>query len=660
MTGNNLSTSGTFAEGWDEIEEFLAEISQLTQSAVSLSGFAAGVVSHTSDYLRATGCAFCVCDVHGDWSSLQQVGLTKEVQLASLLSSAVSSGGVESRAFDSDGNRPSSQPNEIGTSLAFASPFGNGRSVSGALLLIQPNSLGEDERRGTERLLEMICELVGDYFRRQEVGSLQQQTHDLKRYESLSRIIHSSLDLTATTYHVANEGRFFVGCDRVTVLVSERGALRVAAVSGVDRVDARSTLVARAERLAGAVALSRQWLRYRGVTEGLPPQIEQPLNEFVDEAVSQSVDVVPLLVDSESEQELLVAVMIFEQFEGDTLDQKEELIVWLSNLASPAIRNSLDYQSLPFLALSRSFRKAVRFGGFRKQFGVIAAIGIVVALLLLAFVKIPFNVVSEGEAWPEVRRNLFAPIDGEVVEVVSEHDDRVREGDVLMTLRNRALELEFQRLRGEYQASEKKLLAIASARIGTDRKPDRERFMGQLAAEEQELTQQLSSLEAQLDLIRKQRESLEIRSPINGHLLTWDAKDLLGDRPVQRGQLLMTVADLQGPWVIELQLPGRRVGHVLEARRADEGAIARPLPIKFALPGGVSQTFHGELKSVSQRTEVVGDGAPVARALASIPSEAITFLRPGTQVRAKVNCGRRSIGFVLFHGIYEKLRMWFF
>ena len=90
--------------------------------------------------------------------------------------------------------------------------------------------------------------------------------------------------------------------------------------------------------------------------------MEKPLNEFADEALSQSTDVVPLLADSDNGEESLVGMLLFEQFEGDQLDQQVDRIVLLSNLASTALRNSLDYQTLPFLSASRRIRSVVRFG----------------------------------------------------------------------------------------------------------------------------------------------------------------------------------------------------------------------------------------------------------------------------------------------------------
>ena len=80
-------------------------------------------------------------------------------------------------------------------------------------------------------------------------------------------------------------------------------------------------------------------------------------------------------------------------------------------------------------------------------------------------------------------------------------------------------------------------------------------------------------------ILMTERKDLELRSPIAGTVLTWNAKDLLAARPVTRGQALLTVDDLSGPWVAELQVADNRIGHVLDAQEKDKSE----LPATFIL-----------------------------------------------------------------------------
>jgi hypothetical protein len=60
-----------------------------------------------------------------------------------------------------------------------------------------------------------------------------------------------------------------------------------------------------------------------------------------------------------------------------------------------------------------------------------------------------------------------------------------------------------------------------------------------------------------------------VKSPLGGQVVTWDLKNRLPiGRPVNRGQVLLCVADPDGPWQLELHMPEHRVGHVVQQQQA--------------------------------------------------------------------------------------------
>ena len=68
-------------------------------------------------------------------------------------------------------------------------------------------------------------------------------------------------------------------------------------------------------------------------------------------------------------------------------------------------------------------------------------------------------------------------------------------------------------------------------------------------------------------------------------MLTWNVQQLLEDRPVGRGQILLTIGDLSGPWEVKLHIPDRQTGHVLAAQQAHpERAFASFLPASDGPP----------------------------------------------------------------------------
>ena len=54
---------------------------------------------------------------------------------------------------------------------------------------------------------------------------------------------------------------------------------------------------------------------------------------------------------------------------------------------------------------------------------------------------------------------------------------------------------------------------------------------------------------------------LEVRSPIKGNVVSWMLKNL-HSRPIITGQVLVEIADLNQPLVLEVELPEKREGHL--------------------------------------------------------------------------------------------------
>ncbi|MEZ6093576.1 MAG: hypothetical protein R3C03_04965 [Pirellulaceae bacterium] len=93
------------------------------------------------------------------------------------------------------------------------------------------------------------------------------------------------------------------------------------------------------------------------------------------------------------------------------------------------------------------------------------------------------------------------------------------------------------------------------------------------------------------------------------------------------------------------------MGHLIDAQQSQ----SEPLKVTFTLASNPSQQFTGKVIRVDPCMDVRDDNGNTGRVLVSfdnqqIPSE---LLRSGTRVTAKVDCGTRSVGFVLFHELYE-------
>ncbi len=83
-----------------------------------------------------------------------------------------------------------------------------------------------------------------------------------------------------------------------------------------------------------------------------------------------------------------------------------------------------------------------------------------------------------------------------------------------------------------------------------------------LSAEVAQINTQEANLEKQLKLLSAERDKLQLHSPIDGVVVAREVKQQLAERPVARGDALMTIVDLNGPWQLRIDVADRDSGYV--------------------------------------------------------------------------------------------------
>jgi multidrug efflux pump subunit AcrA (membrane-fusion protein) len=517
-------------------------------------------------------------------------------------------------------------------------------------------------QEGYLRVLEAVCEIVAEHERRALLDELRQFQRHFAQLDEFARRIHSSLDLRLVAYAMANEGFRILGCDRVSVLVQRRRRCEAVAVSGAESFSRRSNTIRLLERVATAALAAGEPLWYPAERE-LPPQIEAPLEEYLDESHARALGIVPLCVEDadglpaeRKAERRIVGGLAVERFFGPADERLRATSAALAAHGALAIQNALVLERLPFGRFQRNLvSAAAAFQGRRVAgWGVgVAALAAVAAVL--AWTPADFSVEARGELQPVAMRDLFAPDDAVVAEWLIPAGSRVEANQVVLALRKPSLELELKRVWGELQTARKRLAAVESEQLLNRREDEvqRKRYT-ELTAQQEELRALVASLQSQHEILKLQEAELQVRSPIAGELLTWDAEQLLAARPVTRGQALLTVADLSGPWRLELRIPERRIRHLVEARARGNGR----LEVSFALATHPGRVLRAELDRVGERTEVSEFDGAVVLATAALDAEEIPERVPGASVVARIHCGTRSLGYVWLHDLIDAVRTW--
>jgi hypothetical protein len=651
-----------------EIDDLLDQMAHLARSASSPEAFHLEVLDRAVRALAAVGGAVWIRPTEGTWQIESRVDLTGNRLIETLsdhpahrelLDEVLRSGQARS-ILPRAGAATSRVPNPTDYLLLVCPvTMGEEGEPAGALEVAQRPGGAPSVHQGCLRVLEALSELAADFHRQRRLRVLQALAEKARLFDQFALAVHASIDVPATACAIANEGRRLVECDRLSVAVRHGQSYRLQSVSGLETVDRRGTLARRLEELTEAVVAAGEPFWFTGGTDRLAPQIAAPLHAWQDESHARSLAIIPLptraatctTVDPAPPRAALIA----ECFAGDAPSETyRQSLSTVCQHADLALQNALEHEQLPFFRLSRALQRLRWFVEVRRLPKTAAvALAAVAAVLALVVIPADFEIEARGVLQPRNRRDVFARSDGIVAEVLTDHAQECREGAPLVAMTRSQLDFEMSRVLGETQTARKRLASVQATRLDVSPRTaaDREKY-NQLTAEEEEIQELLNSLEQQHEVLKAQREDLIVRSPLTGHVVTWNVRQSLESRPVQRGQVLMQVADLSGPWVLEAEVPDDRVGHVLEARQR----LQRDLPVSFMIATDPGATYHGAVEKVALATDVRPPEKASVLVTVAIDRSQIPQLRPNATVVSRIYCGRRSIGYVWFHSVWEMIQ----
>jgi multidrug efflux pump subunit AcrA (membrane-fusion protein) len=214
----------------------------------------------------------------------------------------------------------------------------------------------------------------------------------------------------------------------------------------------------------------------------------------------------------------------------------------------------------------------------------------------------------------------------------------------LVELKNTDLEVAMRKVQGELDSTREQLRSVERAR----REATKEDEKNSLTGKSNELVDAARGLQLELELYKQKKTDLVAESPLDGTVVTWQLKDRLMHRPVQRGQVLLTVADPKGPWELELHMPEDRMGHITRAWQQQQ-AQGKPLEVAYILATDPATEHRGTVRDIHAAAEIRGEEGSTVLIRVEIDRDELSDRRPGATVTAKVHCGKRSIGYVWLH-----------
>ncbi len=307
LCGKNPTASARVGAevSWTEIEDLLDHLAQRAGEPIAPAEFFAELLIQAVPALAAVAGAVWTIHPQGQIELAHQVNLAATEVGASddameshtrLLQKALGEAGAVAvpPISASDAGPRNGRPENPTEYLILFSPIRAENKVVGLLEIFQRPHTTHAAQQGFLRFLETLSEIAADFTRRQELRDLRDRAALWGQYEAFAERVHASLDLDRTAFVLANDGRGLIGCDRVSVLLVKGRHCRLKAVSGQDTIDRRANAVRFLEQLCKAVVRTNEPLWYADDPANLPPQLEAPLERYVDESHARMLAVVPL------------------------------------------------------------------------------------------------------------------------------------------------------------------------------------------------------------------------------------------------------------------------------------------------------------------------------------------------------------------------------
>ena len=521
--------------------------------------------------------------------------------------------------------------------------------------------------------LNSLTPYVEQHLQSRRLSNLVLETQRLQHLLRFTTDLAGSLDALEVGRLTANYGRDLAGCERTSVLLREGGTWKVLAISGQETVEPKSAMVKAMAAFVEAHAaqetriLDKKELLERAeaskagdsgdsgaVTVQSPvknpaqaPALTSARTDEIDILYFQLSHVVsavicPMLDD---EKEIAGAIFCESTFEGyfDTSGGKSEVLParrvseWVATFSGRALAAARDYQTLPFVGISRRIRGTRLLLTGKKRNRIILKTAVFCAAVL-GFLLWPAHRHVDGDcAIQALNRAIIVPEITARVETVLVHEgDHVTRGQELARLDTRRLKLDLD------GTEQEKLRYAADA--------DRVRAGGDEAGaqvsmlEMKVLDQQAKKLQADID-------SATLRSPIDGVVMTKDL-ELRAGEVLQQGAPFAEIDDITA-WQLHAEINERDIATVEQAFQ-EKG----PLDLTYILYSQSAHVLHARIDnrqqiSASAYAREKDNVFLVTIDKPFIPPGIMKDLRPGLTGRAKLDLGRESILITLARKFYR-------
>ena len=498
----------------------------------------------------------------------------------------------------------------------FAMPV---RAYAGHSLLLVAESAPDAEGgcRGVMKSLLLLSTFIGEWATQKASLRNAENASTVAALIELVAHVQSAEDATSAWQRLVDSLQSYLKVERVIVGLCRRGSseVRVSAISGGEIVDPFAS-----ETRLLECALQESLIRSAcGVWPVIDAENRHALlshQQLVDSGVGETVISVPLQTETGDAAGSLLVVLRSDASESDRLTHVREIERFL-RAGAGAFAGCLSL--LQKLADSRVLQviQNVRTAFTASRLQLAAWILAAVSLGLMA--PVIYCISCAVELQPVQRNYVAAPFEGTLEKCLVEPGDIVVKNQLLAQMDGREIRWEL----AEVQANLNKATKERNTQLS-------KKDFGDAAISGHEMQR----LEQRAALLSHRNESLEIRSPADGVVVSGDHREAEGV-PLEMGKTLFEIAPLSG-MVVEICIPEEDIRHVTVGMKVEIQLEAIP-----------EDRVEATIRSIHPRAEL-RDAKNVFVAEADIPNP-IGLLRPGMRGQAQVQTQRHALGWNLFH-----------
>jgi len=442
------------------------------------------------------------------------------------------------------------------------------------------------------------------------------------RLVQISAGLHAENDRERLYLAAVNGLRDVISVDRAALGLVSGGRTRVAAVSGVDKIQPKAALIRKiAEVMEDITASGDGVCINQGVegTKAFEGERGHKLREYLEESKMASFVGIPMKAADRT-----IGVLILEKAEENAFTKRDLALAegYAAHVAVAAANLGRGRPRKLPEPVKEAIRSPVKI--------VLTLVASAVLAWVLFFYEIDRHIKAQCRVVPRTY-SVICRVGGLVTDVLSEEGAHVKKGDALFKIDKQELELRLSQTVHEIRANEQKVMNLMSARK-----------LGEALS----LKVDIEALEHRRSILEDRIRQTTVRSPCDGVVLTPKLDQLKNTRVVV-GQELAAVADVS-QLALELYVDeadwegveeGQQVLFYLKARPSEKGETARIRHLRVH-----SMDYNNRNVFVAE--------APLERDFERF--------RPGYEGEARILVGRTTIGAAVLRALHRKFAYRFF